>query len=254
MATVRIRSSFLRVPPLGSRMPTMAAVGGPGAAAAPAPGSQRESQRMWRLRLLIAAAAVLATSGLAFWLDRAFPDSGFSAPLPAPIEGLTVFGIFYVTAQALERLLEPISRILLPKEKKSDDYAVKLDTAEKCLAVWSASPGDGTKLADAKTAAERALEEAAKAKAALQGRHGDRVVLFWFLATGVAVLASAVLHLYFLKAVGIASGSRWIEILATGLIIGSGTKPLHDLITLISSKAQTTQSPEEEQGGTTSSS
>jgi hypothetical protein len=34
--------------------------------------------------------------------------------------------------------------------------------------------------------------------------------------------------------VGISNGPRIVEILATGLIIGSGTKPLHDLITLIS--------------------
>jgi len=62
------------------------------------------------------------------------------------------------------------------------------------------------------------------------------------------------LHLYFLKALGIACGSRWIEIPATGLIIGIGTKPLLDLITLISTKAQSTESPDEEQAATTSSS
>ena len=42
------------------------------------------------------------------------------------------------------------------------------------------------------------------------------------------------LHLYFLRTVGIQQNNRFLEILATGLIIGGGTKPLHDLVTMIS--------------------
>jgi hypothetical protein len=50
------------------------------------------------------------------------------------------------------------------------------------------------------------------------------------------MFASAMLNLYFLTLVGIGPSPRWAEVLATGLIIGSGTKPLHDLVAAISAK------------------
>jgi len=45
------------------------------------------------------------------------------------------------------------------------------------------------------------------------------------------------MNLYFMNTVGLTVGQRWEEILATGLIVGAGTKPLHDLVNLISSKS-----------------
>jgi hypothetical protein len=84
--------------------------------------------------------------------------------------------------------------------------------------------------------AQGKLDEAATAKAAYQDREYARTVTFWTVATVVAMLGSASLHLYFLRAVGISSSDRWLEILATGLIIGAGTKPLHDLTTKLSAQ------------------
>jgi hypothetical protein len=63
-------------------------------------------------------------------------------------------------------------------------------------------------------------------------------VIFWAVATVIAMLGSASLHLYFLQAVGISSASRWLEVLATGLIVGAGTKPLHDLTTALTARKE----------------
>jgi len=39
-----------------------------------------------------------------------------------------------------------------------------------------------------------------------------------------------------LKSVGVASAPVWLEILVTGLAVGGGTKPLHDLIKQLQAK------------------
>jgi hypothetical protein len=37
--------------------------------------------------------------------------------------------------------------------------------------------------------------------------------------------------------------SYWADCLITGLVVGSGTKPLHDLITRVQSQSATAQTP-----------
>jgi hypothetical protein len=64
------------------------------------------------------------------------------------------------------------------------------------------------------------------------------VIVYWALATILAMVASATLRLYFLRVVGMSGAPRGLEILATGLIIGAGTKPLHDLVTQIQAKKE----------------
>jgi len=91
-------------------------------------------------------------------------------------------------------------------------------------------------VAQAHKEAQSQLQEAAIALAAFQDRDYLRTVIFWAMATTVAMLASASLHLYFLRTVGVSSAARWLEILATGLIIGAGTKPLHDLTAALSAR------------------
>jgi hypothetical protein len=82
--------------------------------------------------------------------------------------------------------------------------------------------------------ANNAIRKAAKAMEALSVRQLQRTTVFWAIATCLAMLMAAVMNLYFLKTVGLTVGDPWEEILATGLIIGGGTKPLHDLVKLIS--------------------
>ena len=46
----------------------------------------------------------------------------------------------------------------------------------------------------------------------------------------LAMLASGSLGLLLLRSVGLTGAPVWADIFVTGLAIGSGTKPLHDLI------------------------
>jgi hypothetical protein len=61
----------------------------------------------------------------------------------------------------------------------------------------------------------------------------DRAKVALGVATVAAVVISAALGLYFLQVLGV-HASHTVDTFATGLLIGAGTKPLHDFIGLIS--------------------
>lgn len=205
----------------------------------PKPGAQSDSPDLGNLLRWSLAALGAVVIGLLL-LNWQTEDPDFvTRAVPAPMEGLTIFAMFFVAAQAIERLLEPLSMVLLPKTDKSDEAAKKADEAASKVDQWEAASEPERE--PARTAAEAALQSAATAKAKVDERLHERVVVFWALATLVAMSASALLNLYFLRRVGISTGSRWVEILATGLIIGAGTKPLHDVISMISAKKEQAQ-------------
>jgi hypothetical protein len=70
-------------------------------------------------------------------------------------------------------------------------------------------------------------------------------VVSWGVATGLGFLLCAVLNITLLQAVR-ANGSGqppfWADLLVTGLVVGAGTKPLHDLVCSIERK-QARQNP-----------
>lgn len=187
-----------------------------------------------------------------------------ASPSEQPVEGLTIFAVFFVAALGIERLLEPISRAIVAPIKSEKRIA-----AEQAEAKWIEDLADATttqgrwvsavqevidhvpakespettaandaakKVTAAATTAQTSANETATAVAKHETASLGGALLLWTLATIVSMLAAAKLNLYFLHTIGISSGPLWIEILATGLIIGAGTKPLHDLIELISKK------------------
>jgi hypothetical protein len=153
-----------------------------------------------------------------------------------PAAGLTIFAVFFVAAQAIERLLEPLASLWDPKTEEKAKQASTKASDDSEVAVKAIAAHDSGASAK-KEQANKALVEAAQAKAEASSSHENRKIYFWAAACSVGLLASSSLKLYFLTTVGIASPPRTLEILATGLIIGSGTKPLHDLVTLISAKS-----------------
>src|SRR5262249_40924198 len=59
------------------------------------------------------------------------PDPSFApgAPTGRPVDGLTVFAIFFACAFAIERLLEPLSKLLLPKTDIVDNLSLARQAA-----------------------------------------------------------------------------------------------------------------------------
>lgn len=180
-----------------------------------------------------------------------------NAPPPdapvATVEGLTIFAVFIAAALAVERLLEPLSLAKTSKEGKEVEVATATDLwVSKLAEVNSARSAWIEKVQAFKEDKPRVLEKdvneaggIADAKAKEANDAGDkaavkvdelsdinvaRTVTYWALATIVGMTAAAVLEMYFLRTVGISNGPLWIEILATGLIISGGSKPLHEAI------------------------
>jgi hypothetical protein len=106
-----------------------------------------------------------------------------------------------------------------------------------------------------------AVDLAAAAQAELDQRRADKMVAYWALASILGLLLSATLGLYLLHIVGLrgdglAEDGTWtggamtpsgirhmLDILVTGLAIGGGTKPLHDLISNLQASKDSKQDP-----------
>ena len=52
----------------------------------------------------------------------------------------------------------------------------------------------------------------------------------WALASFLGIVIAAWVGLGLLHTVGVQDAPRWVDVVVTGLAIGGGTKPLHDLI------------------------
>ena len=126
---------------------------------------------------------------------------------------MSVWATLLVFSIVVERVLEPFTRWL---PGRSAQRRFEMAT----VAMENGAPG--------------AAVAAARGKADLEQARGDRTLLAWGAAVGVATAIAAASGLYLLRMV-IADPSwstvpGWADALLTGLVVGSGTKPLHDLI------------------------
>ncbi|MEW2146823.1 hypothetical protein AB0869_28845 [Micromonospora vinacea] len=155
--------------------------------------------------------AVGAVGGWMIW------RSGASAAKIQPEDTTGVFLTLLVFAAAVERILEPFSRWLPGR------------AAEAAL---SRTVADVTSRVDGPTEADR--EAVAVATAKVARAKANRTIVAWGLASGLATVASSAGGFYVLHAVagGDWNGvAVWVDAVVTGVMVGSGTKPLHDLIT-----------------------
>jgi len=175
---------------------------------------------------------VMVVVGLMTWLITDGLGSATAPPRTA-VDGLGIFAVFFVAALAVERLLEPLT--MLDRKKPALEETAK-DEQKKAVA---AIRGLGAGVATA-AAAQEQLGVAADAAAATEVWSTYRAVALWGLASILGALAAAMLNLHLLKTAGIQTPSLYLEILATGLIIGAGTKPLHELNKLVTTKTPST--------------
>lgn len=169
--------------------------------------------------------AVMVVVGLVTWLITATLGTA-TAPPPVAVNGLGIFAVFFVAALAVERLIEPIT--LLDRKKPELEKTAKETHKAAVTAANDPQASD----------AQGTLEDAAAdASAAAEVWATYRAIALWGLASLVGALAAALLNLHLLKTAGIQTPSLYLEILATGLIIGAGTKPLHELNKLVAAKA-----------------
>jgi D-alanine-D-alanine ligase-like ATP-grasp enzyme len=122
--------------------------------------------------------------------------------------GLIVF------AGAVERILEPFSN-WFPGTHARNEYESSV------AALANGHPA-------------MTLKDVATAKAKMDRALADRAVLLWGVATALATVVSSASGFYLLHMIAapdwVTSIPRWVDAVVTGLIVGTGTKPLHDLI------------------------
>ena len=149
------------------------------------------------------------------------------APTPFQIgDTFSTFGALFVFSAAVERVLEPFSR-WMPGRKEQDLYERAVAELENGV------PG--------------AMQAAAHYKAAVDSARASRGVLMWGIATLLATLLSAAAGFYLLRMLAINPGwdgvAPWADALVTGLVVGSGTKPLHDVFQGFERRSSFTQTP-----------
>ncbi|MEO3744381.1 hypothetical protein [Plantactinospora sp. B5E13] len=165
---------------------------------------------------VVVAFALIAGAGFASWSLWA---SGGTAKVMQPPDTVAVFGVLIVFAAAVERILEPFSRWLPGRGAEA--------TLQRLTAELANRPATATERASLGQLRERA-----------DRARGNRTIVAWGIATAVATVASTAGGFYVLHAI---AGPEWeglpvwIDGIVTGIMVGSGTKPLHDLITRIQS-------------------
>ena len=136
------------------------------------------------------------------------------------------FAGLFIVALAIERALEPFTKYLGP------DTAVLQQRRDEALAKGNAS------------------DKAARQADLKRGRELTAVVV-WGAATSLGFVLSGALNITLLQAIR-ANGSGeppfWADLLVTGLVLGAGTKPLHDLVTNLQKSKDSKSDPAEVRG------
>jgi hypothetical protein len=178
--------------------------------------------------------------GLGLWIGNMLAAKATVVKF-TPLDGIGMLALFFVMAQALERLMEPLSEVNIPKIKfgsTKNTAAAKRDRQiQQAMAETDLSARQNQANAAADTDAESKKIGA------------NTKVVIWGLATFVAMLISGATHVFFLDAVGASGVPIWVNVLVTGLVVGSGTKPLHELVKMLEKKNETDSSDEGGESG-----
>ena len=149
-------------------------------------------------------------------------------PTVTVVAGVSTFAPLYIFSQSIERVLEPFSTML--------------------------GRAGGAKKPDAVKARDEAVVGRDPAEAAKWQRIVDQIrrntaAITWGLASLLGMLASGAFGILLLQMIGFKDVPAFWDIAVTGLAIGSGTKPLHDLISNLQKAKENREDPPET-GGT----
>jgi hypothetical protein len=157
------------------------------------------------------------------------------SPTFTPMEGIGVFALVYILAQAVERLVEIILSVVDSLAGKAGKELAPT-TKAKALRALSAVPAAAA--APAGVAANAAAIEKEQARSAESDTHA----LAFGLALGIAFLGCGYFEVGLLKLIGVEQVPIWVDRFVSGIIVAGGAKPLHDLI----SKVQTSKQKDQE--------
>jgi hypothetical protein len=175
-------------------------------------------------------AVCMGAVAIAVWLAYLVWDHG-SGRVFVPRSDYTALAGVVLLSTAVERLLEPVSYFLLP----ADPHQKSANDTKAAATDAAGDPSTSRDVVQAK------VQEAADAGARLARRKNERKILFWAIATVIALFTAAVMGVFLVGSIAdVALGgrpNRVLDLAVTGLIIGAGTKPTHDLISSLGKAA-----------------
>jgi hypothetical protein len=139
-------------------------------------------------------------------------------------------------AQVIERIQEPFTPFVTAPEASSADPSRKNEKTAKA------------ELEQAVAEAERNPSEATTTAVANKKRNIDQIranatVLLFGTSSLLAMLLVGYLKADLVKTIGVSGSTVWFDVAMTGLAVGAGTKPLHDLISNLKEAKEKKQDP-----------
>jgi hypothetical protein len=200
-----------------------------------------------QVRYLLITAAVIVVGVFAGTLIH---DHWARAVSFVPPQGIGIFALFYILAQVIERVQEPLvpylGRAKDPGEEKREKQGGK--TAKLKNQLQAKAELERAVVAefnrDERISGQPTLEKdlANKERCVDQIRANLTVLIFGTSAL-LAMIIIGYMKASLLRTVGESGIPVWVDIAVTGLIVGAGTKPLHDLISNISASKVEKQKP-----------
>lgn len=180
----------------------------------------------WAVRLFVTGAVV------GFLIYRFAPAPSFTA-----VEGVGIFAVIYVIAQASERLAELASPWM--NNTKGLDKPAKGEQLRRAIAAEGQDPAPQQREFNQTTA--------------------NRQGLFYGLTGAIGMVMCGLLHIDMLRIIGLAAPGGWLGwvfvglgLVVTGVIVSGGSDALHGLITNLSKSSA--QKDAQQLAGSTSAS
>ncbi|WP_340818162.1 hypothetical protein [Methanolobus sp. WCC4] len=138
---------------------------------------------------------------------------------------VTAFAVFYVAAQAVERITESLISKICPGHDDAKAATKTADIRIDNLKKEIEKTHDNKKKDDLYNDIEKLLKDKTKFESKI-------VFRTLIIASTVGIIIAFLLNIRFLDLLEV-SANPTIDTIVTGLTIGGGTKPLHDLIKYI---------------------
>lgn len=149
------------------------------------------------------------------------------------IAEISLFATFYILAQIVERIIELVSEVgYLGKHKtKIEDDKREIEYYQKIIEKKLEKNPDIS-------AIKSESEEIKRIEEGKRTLEMCRIASIWLFASLLGIIVCWVVNVGFFKAIGITETVTSWDKLGSGLLVGSGTKPLHDLIAKIEKTAK----------------
>jgi hypothetical protein len=197
---------------------------------ASAGGSNKPLTRPEAFYIAIIVGALVLGAGVGVWLDD-------GKRVYTPPDGVSVFALFYIAAQTIERLLEPLSHFYASTKPAGNQPARYPPPTASAQSSIVAKLRTRITKSVAVTKRDEALAAGDAPAAAWWQEMVDQVrsntTSLWAIASAIGMVLSGWLGLLLLNAVKAPNAPRPLDIIVTGIVIGAGTKPVHDLISNI---------------------